>query len=277
VISNTDISVQQESALPQINKGGQKKLALGRFGAGTSGVVFALAIWQILSQVKVFPSQYLPSATAVITKIGSLLTMRSLWSMVGSTMEQWGLGLLVAIACAIPLGVLFGTNERSYRFARVVIEALRPIPPVVLIPIALLELGPSFGMSILLIVQGALWPLLLQSFYGVRSIDPVSIETARAFRISKWRSFFYIRLFGASPMIATGIRISATIALVVAVVAELIGGAAGIGNGILKAETSDAITLMYALIVVSGILGMGINLIFRGLERKTLFWHTSQH
>lgn len=245
--------------------------------AGPSGVVVALLCWQLLSMTHAFPKQFLPSASRVIEKLITLIITGSFWSMVEATMEAWAIGLLISIVVGVPIGIFLGSKNTVYRFVRVVIEAIRPIPPVVLIPIALLELGPTLRMSVLLVVQGALWPLLLQAFYGVRSVDSVSLDTARSFKLSWWREFVYVKTAGSLPFIVTGLRVSAAIALVVAIVAELIGGALGIGYGILKAEASDAVTTMYALIIMAGIIGIVVNGVFKQLEKRVLFWHPSFH
>ena len=109
--------------------------------------------------------------------------------------------------------------------------------------------------------------------YGVRSVDPIALETGASFRLTPTQRFVYIRVPGSLPLIATGVRVAATIALVVSVVAELVGGAAGLGNEILKAESSNAVVLMYALILTTGLLGMAVSSTFRSVERRVLFWH----
>ena len=236
----------------------------------------ALGLWQMLSVLGALSPRYFPSAGAVLDELLKLFGQPVFWNVLGATMQAWAIGLLLAAAIGVPAGIILGASSRTYRFFRVVIEAVRPVPPVVLIPIALLLLGPSLGMQLVLVVQGAVWPLLLQTLYGARSLDSVALETARSFRLSWWQCLLYVRLPSAMPLVATGLRISAVIALVVSIVAELVGGAPGLGNEILKAQSSDAVVLMYSLIVAAGMLGVLVNLVFRRLERRVLFWHPSQ-
>ncbi len=241
-----------------------------------SGVAAVFVLWELLSRAEVLPSRYFPPASVVLQTLGKLVVAPALWNVVSVTMEAWALGLGIAVGIAVPLGVLLGSSEPAYRFCRVVIEMLRPIPPVVLIPLALLILGTSLQMQLLLVVYGAVWPLLMQTIYGVRGVDPQVKEMARAYRLTPWQRFTVVQLRGASPYIATGLRISATIALIVAIVAELVGGAPGLGNDILLAQASGANSLMYALILVAGGLGVVLSLVFQRLERTILFWHPSQ-
>lgn len=244
-----------------------------RLLASTIGVAVLFALWELLSRAEVLSSDYFPPASVVLTRLAEVVINPVFWNVVGLTLGSWALGLGIAIMLGVPLGVLFGSSDRAYQFCRVLIEALRPIPPVVLIPIALLIFGASLPMKLLLIVYGSLWPLLMQTMYGVRSVDPLALETARSFRLRAGQRFWLVRMAGASPLIGTGLRISAIIALVVTIVAELVGGAPGLGNDILVAQASNAPSLMYALILVTGALGVAVNAAFRRLERAVLFWH----
>lgn len=253
-----------------------RRLQVSGLIAAGSGILAAFVLWELLSRTDALPSQYFPPASIVLQTLGEVVITPAFWNVVGLTLQSWALGLGIAMAIAIPLGVLLGSSERAYRFCRVVIEVLRPIPPVALIPLALLILGASLQMKLLLIVYGAVWPLLLQTIYGVRGVDPQALEMARAYRLTRLQRFFLVRLVGASAYIATGLRISATIALIVTIVAELVGGAPGLGNDILVAQASGADALMYGLILVSGALGVMVVMAFQRIERAILFWHPSQ-
>lgn len=264
------------ASAPRIRLPRLRKVSVSGLAVASSGIVVLLLLWELLSRTDVLPSRYFPPASVVLAQLGELLGTPALWRVVGLTLQSWALGLGIAVVIAVPLGVVLGSSDRAYRFCRVVIEVLRPIPPVVLIPLALLILGASLQMKLLLIVYGAVWPLLLQTIYGVRGVDPQALEMARAYRLTRLQRFTVVRLAGASPYIATGIRISATIALIVAIVAELVGGAPGLGHDILLAQAAGANALMYALILVTGGLGVVLVMVFQRLERAVLFWHPSQ-
>lgn len=246
---------------------------------GTAAVLDLLiiyALWQLLRAAGVLPARYFPDANDVIARIGTMLSTAAFWSTLWATVQSWGLGLLIAAVVGTVVGIVLGSSDRAYRFCRVTIEVLRPIPPIVILPLALLVLGVTLQMKLLLIVQGTLWAVLLQAVYGVRGVDPVMLETAAAYGMSRLRRFFSVQLPGSLPYIVTGIRIAAIFSLIVSIVAELVGGAAGLGNEILKAQSSGDDQAMYALILLTGALGAIITAVFSGLERLLLFWHPSQ-
>jgi ABC-type nitrate/sulfonate/bicarbonate transport system permease component len=239
-------------------------------------VVIAYAVWQLASATGALPARYFPPASVVLAHLWEMAGTAAFWGVLGQTLQSWSIGLALSIVTAIPLGIALGSSSRAFRLWQAVIEALRPIPPVVLIPIALLVFGPTLQMKLVLILQASFWILLLQSIYGIRAVDPIALQTAHSMRLGRWREFALVRLPGALPLVVTGIRIAATFSLIASVVAELVGGAPGLGNEILKAESIGDQSTMYALIVVTGFLGIAVNVIFRRLERRLLFWHPSQ-
>lgn len=239
-------------------------------------LVLVYVLWEVLTATGALSPRYFPRANAVIERIAVLLTLSTFWAALWATVQSWLLGLIIGCACGTVAGVLLGSSDRAYRFCRVVVELLRPIPPIVILPVVLLVLGVTLQFKLVLIFQGIFWVMLLQAVYGVRSVDPVMLETARSYGISKARRFFTVQLPGSLPFIVTGVRIAAMFALVVSIVAELVGGAPGLGNDILKAQSAGDDTTMYALILVSGVLGAIITTSFSWLERRVLFWHPSQ-
>jgi ABC-type nitrate/sulfonate/bicarbonate transport system permease component len=198
------------------------------------------------------------------------------WLAVWNTLKGWALGLGLATAAAVPLGLLVGTSSVAYRSVRFVVDFLRPIPSIALLPLFILLFGFTLDLKVYMAALGAFWPLLFQTIYGVQDVDPVARETARAYKLNRAMRFVFVDLPGATPYIATGLRIAASVALVVCVAAELIVGVPGLGASIYKAQYAGRLPLMYALIVTSGVLGLLIAIGFNRLERLTLRWHPSQ-
>lgn len=238
--------------------------------------VLAYAVWEVLTATRVLPPRFFPHANAVVARAVSLLGHHEFWGLAGETMQAWALGLVISVLAGTVVGIVLGSSDRAFRFFQVFIEVMRPVPPVVLIPIALLTLGAGMGMNLLLIIQGCVWIMILQAVYGVRSVEPVALETARSYRFSRLQHFVYVRVPGSLPFIVTGVRICASVALVVAIVAELVGGAPGLGSKIFRAESADNQQTMYALILLTGALGVVVNGAFTMLERRVLFWHPAQ-
>jgi ABC-type nitrate/sulfonate/bicarbonate transport system permease component len=174
------------------------------------------------------------------------------------------------------IGIVIGSSHLLRELTASTIEFLRPIPSVALIPLAVLLFGTSIESKLLLVIYASFWPVLIQVLYGVQDVDPVAQDTARAYRFDFWARIRYVTWPTALPYIMTGLRLSAAVALILAVTAELVIGNPGLGNRLAVAQSSGAIEATYALVVVAGILGVLVNLVFRFIERRTLSWHPSQ-
>lgn len=238
-------------------------------------VAGVLAAWQVLSVTGVLDPRTIPSPTSIAAAASGLAVEAPFWHAFGLTLAGWSLGLLLSVAIAIPVGLVLGSSEVCYRSCRFTIDFLRTIPPVALVPLALLLFGATTEMKLVLVVLGSVWPLLLQTMYGVHQIDPMARETARSYRLDRVRRTIFLVLPGASPFVATGVRISATMALLLTIGAELIGSAEGLGNSIGLAQTASDVPRLFALIAVSAILGVLINAFFVTMERRALSWHVS--
>ena len=240
---------------------------------GPIGVVSLLAVLELMTRIELLASRHFPPPSETLRTLAGELDGASLWSDVGSTLEGWAVGLALAVAVAVPLGVAVGSSALLYRSLRFPIEFLRPVPSVALIPLVVLVYGTGLESKVFLVFFAALWPLLVQTIYGMQDTDPVARDTARAFRVGRARRLVAVTLPGAAPYIATGLRISSSIALVLAVTAELVIGIDGLGQSIHLAGQSGAVERMYALIVVTGIAGWAVNSVFARAERRVLHWH----
>src|SRR5919109_2189549 len=213
--------------------------------------------------------------TDTVGKLFELLGTGGFWTAVWNTLQGWALGLGIAAALAIPLGIVIGSAPLLYRAVRFVIEFLRPIPSVALIPLAVLIYGTGLQSKVFLAAFASFWPLLVQTLYGVRDVDPVATDTARSFGFSRRQRLFRVTLPSAVPYIATGLRIASAVSLILTVTAELVIGSAGLGRSINVARSGGDEQLMYALIIATGILGLALNAIFVLAERRVLHWHPS--
>ena len=172
--------------------------------------------------------------------------------------------------------MLLGASDFAASAFRVPIEFLRPIPSAVLIPLLFLTLGSTLRSEVFLAAFGAFWPLLVQTMYGVHDVDPLAVETARSFKIGRVERLRRVTFPSAVPYIATGLRISSTVALILAFTAELFMGTPGLGQALNFAESYGLNDQMYALAVATGALGLVIHVAFGAIERRALRWHPSQ-
>lgn len=243
---------------------------------GTIGLLLILAGFESVSRLEILPSQWFPPVTIIFGTLADLLIEAGFWDDVWLTLRGWGVGLGIAALIAIPFGLLVGTFDVAYRSFRIVIEFLRPIPSVALVPAAVLVFGIGMEMKLFLVAFAAFWPILFQAVYGVRDVDPGLKETARAYGLKPAARFVHIVIPSTAVYIATGIRISSAIALILAVTAELVVGAPGLGRSIMVSRSAAQIPGMYALIVATGIIGWGLNGAFQMTESRLLHWHPSK-
>jgi ABC-type nitrate/sulfonate/bicarbonate transport system permease component len=245
------------------------------FAAAVSIAAF-LALWQYVSRAGLISEQDLPAMTTTFQELWSMMHTREFWTAFGQTVRGWALGLGVATALAVPIGIVLGSSQFALRAFRIPIEFLRPIPSAALIPLLFLTLGTTLKSEVFLAAFGAFWPLLVQTIYGVRDVDPVALDTARSFGIGRFERLYRIKLPSAVPYIATGLRISSAVALILAFTAELFMGIPGLGQIMNVAESFGLTVQVYALALATGFLGLAIYVVFAGLERWALRWHPSQ-
>ena len=198
------------------------------------------------------------------------------WKDFAYTVRGWALGLLIATVLAVPIGIVLGSSELAGRAFRVPIEFLRPIPSAVLIPLLFLTLGTTLKSEVFLAAFGAFWPLLVQTIYGVRDIDPIAVDTARSFGVGRLERLRRITFPSALPYIMTGIRISSTVSLILAFTAELFMGTPGLGQAMNYAQAYGLNDQLYALAIAAGLLGLAVHFVMTALERRVLRWHPSQ-
>ena len=239
-------------------------------------IASALALWELVSRLGLISEADLPSMTATVRELSSLAQAADFWGAFLYTIRGWALGLGVAAALAIPLGILLGSSDFAATAFRVPIEFLRPIPSAALLPVLFLTLGTTLNSEIFLAAFGAFWPLLVQTMYGVRDVDPVALDTSRSFGVSGFERLYRIKLPSAVPYIATGMRISSTVALILAFTAELFMGTPGLGQKVNYASSFGLHEQLYAYALATGFLGLAIHVVTTAAERRLLRWHPSQ-
>ena len=244
--------------------------------AAALSIAAFLALWEAVSRAGLISDQDLPAMTTTFRELWSMMHTHTFWAAFGRTVRGWALGLGLATALAVPLGILLGSSEFAGRAFRVPIEFLRPIPSAALIPLLFLTLGTTLKSEIFLATFGAFWPLLVQTIYGVRAVDPIAIDTARSFGVGRFERLYRIKLPSAVPYIATGMRISSAVSLILAFTAELFMGIPGLGQKVNFAQAYGLNDQLYAYALATGFLGVAIHLVSSAAERRALRWHPSQ-
>jgi NitT/TauT family transport system permease protein len=238
------------------------------------GIALFFALAEAITRAQLVDATYLPPASTIAGRVVELLTTGSFLGEVGATLLAWAIGLSLALLIAVPLGILLGSSVRAYRMSSVVVELMRPVPAVALIPLAILVWGQGLQMKVVLITYATVWPILYNTIYGVHDVDPVAVETARSFGARRMSILRRVTLPSAAPFVFTGVRVAASIGLIVVVGAELLAGAAnGIGTFILiQGSNGNRADLVLAGATVAGILGVLIDFSLRAVERRLFAW-----
>jgi NitT/TauT family transport system permease protein len=239
-----------------------------------AGVVVLLLIWEAFGRSGYLPQDFFPPPTVVAGTLWDQLTSVDYLRAVLATLLAWLIAFGVSLAIAIPAGLILGTVPFIRVATRSVIEFLRPIPAVAMIPLAIILTGGGPNMKITLAVYAAVWPIMFNIIYALGQVDEQYLDTARSFGLGRVQTTLRVRLPDVLPFAITGARLSATVALLMIVSIELLnGGAIGIGTYVMEqGESVGRMDIVLAAAVMAGVLGMIINNGIALLQRKLVPW-----
>jgi ABC-type nitrate/sulfonate/bicarbonate transport system permease component len=235
-----------------------------------------LGIWELVAQAGWVNPLIVPPFSKIFSSFFSLVESGQIPWQILASLKRSLVGYFLAAAIFIPLGMLMGLFNAFHRGLEVIIEMLRPIPPPVIVPVAMLFFGLEDEMKIFVIVFSCAWPILLNTIDGVKNIDGVLIHTARTFGLSRSKIIWRVILPACSPQIMTGLRVSLPIMLILVVISEMVGSTDGIGYFILDSQRRFKIAQMYAGMLALAILGYALNQLFNLLSRLLLPWHNKK-
>jgi ABC-type nitrate/sulfonate/bicarbonate transport system permease component len=243
-------------------------------------LVIAVGLWQLWAAGRKSP--FFPPPSTIVT------TMRTQWftgpwshlflnaDAVGNILPSLGrvlLALVIIVVAGIPLGIALGRSPVVADFLSPLLHFARSIPVVTVAPVFLVLFKIGTQMEVATIVFGTIWPVLLNTIDGASSVDPVQLDTARAFRYSAWQRVRWLIVPAALPKIFTGLRLAVSLSLILMVFAELAGSSDGIGYEMGEANSSFNLPGLWAIIVLLGILGYLMNGALRLAEKRLLAWH----
>ena len=240
------------------------------------GVVFLLAlllVWELVAQAQLINPLIVPPLSKILGIFAELVFSGQIPMQIVVSMKRAAAGYFLAAAVFIPLGIFMGLSERLYRFFSVAVEMLRPVPPPVVIPVAMLFFGLEDQMKIFVIFFSCAWPILLNTLDGVRNLDRVLLNTAKTFGLSRRKIIWQVVLPACAPQIATGLRVSLPIMLILVVISEMVGSTDGIGYFILDSQRRFKVAQMYAGMFALALLGYTLNQLFNVVYRLLLPWH----
>ncbi|MQB07949.1 ABC transporter permease subunit [Agrobacterium tumefaciens] len=245
--------------------------AFTRFFAGVAGFALWLAAWQWITTAGPLAGiSGVPTMTAAVGESIRLVSDTRFWQAIGETLVMALSGLAIALVIGIVLGIVTAIWQSANEALDPLVQFLRPIPAVVILPLVLLIFGPTRDLGIFLAAYGAIWPILVQVQVGIRDVDPIAIDTARAMTLPWSRIQTAVVLPSAAPYIMTGVRIGATAALLLSIGAGLLGGSPGLGRLILIAQEAAQSDRAFGLILWSGVIGIIFAFALNIVERAVL-------
>jgi len=261
----------------EARRAGSERSKLSRVAAQIGVIAGAIILWEVIARSGVLPASLLPPFSEVVVALVSLLGQASFWGDVGATLGGAMLGLVTSAVIAIPIGLLAGLSPFVERSTRILVDIGRSFPSIALLPVIILFYGTTLPTKLIVIVLACSFPLIVQTIYGARGIEESIIETARSYRIRFRLYFLRVALPTATPSIMTGLRLATTVAVLVAVGAEVIGGLPGIGQGLAQAQLDGASATAFAYFVVAGTLGFVVTRLAELLEARFLRWRPSDN
>ena len=243
---------------------------LARALKGAAGVAAAIAIWETTRALGLIDPRDLPSVLDIARS--GVENAGELGRAALGTLGVWAAGLALATVLGGAAGIALALLPWLERITRPLIEFMRPIPSVALIPVALIVIGLGFRMEVTLIAFASVWPVLFNAKAGVENVDPRFIETGRILGLGRASIVLRIVLPAALPAMATGVRTAAAIALVLAITVEMLAGQKGLGFFLQFAALNGQFAQMWAATMFAGMLGIALNAIFVNAERRVLVW-----
>ena len=242
---------------------------------GLLGTLGFLALLEVVPRVGLVDERFFPPFSQMASALVELFGRSDFWTALLDTLTGWFIGLAIAASAAVVVGIVIGSSSLLRQVTASTIEFLRPIPSVALIPLAVLLYGNGIEATLILVIYAAFWQMLVQVLSGAQDLDPVARDTAASYRFGRMRTIRSVLWPTALPYVMTGFRLAAAVALVLEVTGELIIGSPGLGKLLASAQTAGAVDTVFAIVLVTGFLGILVNVLARFVERRSLRWHPS--
>lgn len=248
-----------------------RRLAHSRL-AGWIVIAALIALWEIASSSHWYTSAVVPSPSTIASAWWTASSNGTLWPAIGNTVAVLFEGFAIGTVAGVVLGVLMARVRTAYVILEPIVELLRPIPIVAVIPLLILFVGIGNELKVVAVLVAALVPVLLSTIAGVSSVVPTMRETATTFGLGGWAATWEVYLPSALPNIFVGMRTALSLSIVVAVLAQMLAGNTGIGYLIVTAQQSLDVDTIYALVLTLGVLGYLVNVLLIFVQHLSVPW-----
>lgn len=236
------------------------------------GVAFVL-LWAVAAHFMWLPRAILPTPVDVLREVVELAIDPGFWVALLLTLRSAMTALALGTIVGVFVGLVLGTLPPVERTTRFLMDLGRSFPVIALLPVMILILGVTTEMEVTVIFLAVVWPILLQTTYGSRRLDPVVRDTTRSYQISAWLRFFKVLLPTAAPFALTGVRVAAAVSILLAIAVELLGRTPGMGFNLGVAQVDGASDVAIAYVFYAGLLGLGLNTLLQFAEDKLIVWN----
>jgi NitT/TauT family transport system permease protein len=238
-------------------------------GAGLCAVALA---WELTSRSELLPAQFFPPISAVFWALVRAFNEGGLVFDTSMTLLRTLQGLLIATVLGVSFAILTSTSKIADGLLAPIVELLRPIPSAAMIPIAIFFVGIGRGLFIFTVVFASVWPIYVIGANSLRSADRTLVETGRSFGCGRWALLFHVRLPNALPEIFTGIRIGGGMALLAAILVEMLAGQRGLGYRLFETAFALRTAEMFGIVILCGFIGILLNYLLVTLSSFVAGW-----
>lgn len=246
--------------------------AVKSLGIKSIGLLTVLAVWAIVTELGWFSPSLLPKPWVVFTTGLHMVQNGVLIEHTLSSLSRVVSGFLLAVCIAVPAGLVMGLWGNIRKAVDPVFEVLRPIPPIAIIPLAILWFGIGESSKIFIITYAAFFPIVLNVMGGIQQVDPVHLKAAKSLGSNSFQTFYYVMLRSAIPNIIIGMRSGVSMAFISLVAAELIASNAGLGFLIQEARYLFKTDEVMVGMITIGLVGFGINRLLLAAEKSLVRW-----
>jgi ABC-type nitrate/sulfonate/bicarbonate transport system permease component len=227
--------------------------------SGFATLAACVLAWEAAIRTGILEYEYLPAPSAILQGAGEVAMSGELAEATLQTLTSAVLGWALAVVVGISFGLLLGASSAVRRWSLATIEVLRPMPAIAFVPVALLLFGFSIEMELMVIILPSLWPVLINTMGGVTGVHARLADVSRTLQLSRIAMLCKVMLPAALPTILVGMRLSLTLALVLAVLAEMVGNPAGLGYAVVTEQQALRPDRMFAYVAAIGLLGLALN------------------
>ena len=235
---------------------------------GLATMAGLVGLWELVVRTGAVDFQFLPAPSGIGRALGSLVSSGDLSAPVVHTLRSTLAGWALAAALGVGVGMWLGLSDTAWRYSMTSIEIMRAVPPISLVPVALLVFGFALRMELVVIVYASAWTVLVNTIDGVRNVPVELLDVGRMLRMSTLTTIRKLILPSAMPAIIVGLRLALSLSLVLAVVAEMIGNPRGLGNAVVRAQQALQPEQMFAYVVTIGTLGVALNAALRYVSAR---------